>query len=108
MFFFSYVWLSFSVSKLYIMISQQNTLKRAKQRKQRQIQKQLHWTIQCTALFELESLTNTDLFIQKCLCVQYPRRKTSERACGGSMGLLLAIKARFDLCLPLGSASALG
>lgn len=59
-------------------------------------------------LFELESLTNMDLFIQKCLCVQYPRCKTSERACGGSMGLLLAIKARFDLCLPLGSASALG
>lgn len=59
-------------------------------------------------LFELESLTNMDLFIQKCLCVQYPRRKTSERACGGSMGLLLVIKARFDLCLPLGSASALG
>lgn len=58
--------------------------------------------------FELESLTNMDLFIQKCLCVQYPRRKTSERACGGSRGLLLAIKARFDLCLPLGSTSALG
>lgn len=50
-------------------------------------------------------LTNMDLFIQKCLCVQYSRRTTSERECGGSMGLLLA---RFDLCLPLGSTSALG
>lgn len=32
----------------------------------------------------------------------------TERACGGSRGLLLAIKASFDLRLPLGSASAFG
>lgn len=53
-------------------------------------------------------LINMDLFVQKCLCVQYPGHTASEGACGGSMGLLLAIKARFDLRLPLGRASALG
>lgn len=53
-------------------------------------------------------LINMDLFVEKCLCVHYSGLTASERACGGSMGLLLAIKARFDLCLPLGRASALG
>lgn len=53
-------------------------------------------------------LINMDLFVQKCLCVQYPEHTASERACGESMGLLLGIKARFDLRLPLGRASALG
>lgn len=91
-----------------IVISQQNIQGRGKQKKRLRATKAAAVDSTVLNLFELESLTNMDLFIQKCLCVQYPRRKTSERACGGSMGLLLAIKARFDLCLPLGSASALG
>lgn len=91
-----------------IVISQQNIQGREKQKKRLRATKAAAVDSTVLNLFELESLTNMDLFIQKCLCVQYPRRKTSERACGGSMGLLLAIKARFDLCLPLGSASALG
>lgn len=59
-------------------------------------------------LSERGSHTNRDLFIQKRQCVQYRGHQASERACGGSAGSLLGIKARFDLCLPLGSAPALG
>lgn len=55
--------------------------------------------------FELESKCGE---IYTKISVQYPTHKILESACGGSRGLLWAIKASFDLRLPLGSASALG